>query len=203
VRFRGEAESASETLTSVARGLLIGVLAIYVVLSMQFSSYTEPFIVMAIIPMCSIGVVGGHLLMGLPLTLPSIIGFASLAGIVVNDSIILVAFARREHAAGMPLTEAARKASLLRFRAVLLTSVTTIAGLCPLLLESSPQAQMLIPLTTSIVFGLLVSTLLVLFMVRALFGITDDFQHAGHADADGVRAADGPAGNVVTRPVSP
>lgn len=176
VRFRGEAESGSETLVSIARGLLIGLIAIYVVLSMQFSSYTEPFIVMAIIPLTSIGVIGGHLLMGLPLTLPSIIGLASLAGIVVNDSIILVAFAKREHAAGTPLTEAARKASTLRFRAVLLTSATTIAGLFPLLLESSPQAQMLIPLTTSIVFGLIVSTLLVLFMVPALYAIIEDFR---------------------------
>lgn len=183
VRFRGESESGTETMVSIARGLLIGVIAIYVVLSMQFSSYTEPMIVMAIIPMCSIGVVGGHLLMGLPLTLPSVIGLASLAGIVVNDSIILVAFAKREHAAGMPMIEAARMASTLRFRAVLLTSATTIVGLFPLLLESSPQAQMLIPLTTSIVFGLVVSTLLVLFMVPALYAIIEDFRRSGQDDS--------------------
>lgn len=176
VRIRGEAESASETMHSVARGLLIGVIAIYVILSLQFSSYTDPLIVMAIIPLCSIGVVGGHLLMGLPLTLPSVIGLASLAGIVVNDSIMLVEFAKREHAAGRTLIEAACRASTLRFRAVLLTSVTTIVGLVPLLFESSPQAQMLIPLTTSIVFGLTVSTLLVLFMVPALYAISDDLR---------------------------
>ena len=194
VRFRGEAESGAETSVSIARGLAVGLVFIFVVLSFQFHSYIEPLIVMAIIPMCLIGVVGGHLVMGLALTLPSILGFASLAGIVVNDSILLVMFIKREQRKGVPLEDAARQATRLRFRAVLLTSVTTIAGMTPLLLEQSLQAQILIPLTTSIVFGLMASTVLVLFLVPALYVILGDLgltNLAGHERPESM-AASGP-----------
>jgi multidrug efflux pump subunit AcrB len=112
--------------------------------------------------------------MGLELSMPSIMGFVSLSGIVVNDSILLVEFLKIRVREGMSVPEAARRASRQRFRAVLLTSVTTIAGLLPLLAERSLQAQVLIPLATSIVFGLLASTLLVLFVVPALFAVFDD-----------------------------
>jgi multidrug efflux pump subunit AcrB len=129
---------------------------------------------MAAIPLALVGVVTGHLLMGLELSMPSIMGFVSLSGIVVNDSILLVEFLKIRVREGMSVPEAARQASRERFRAVLLTSVTTIAGLLPLLAERSLQAQVLIPLATSIVFGLLASTLLVLFVVPALFAVFDD-----------------------------
>jgi multidrug efflux pump subunit AcrB len=114
---------------------------------------------------------------------------------VVNDSIILVEFAKLEHATGIPLTQAACKASKLRFRAVLLTSATTIVGMCPLLLESSPQAQMLIPLTTSIVFGLTISTLLVLFMVPTMYAIIEDFRRTARVDRGTHRRAGASTGN--------
>ena len=107
--------------------------------------------------------------------MPSIMGYVSLAGIVVNDSILLVEFLKLRAREGHSVPEAAKLASRERFRAVLLTSLTTVAGLLPLLFERSLQAQVLIPLVTSIVFGLLASTVLVLLVVPALFSILDDF----------------------------
>ena len=127
------------------------------------------------IPLSLIGVLWGHLLMGVDVSMPSMLGFASLAGIVVNDSILLVLFLKRQRDAGNDVLEACGKASRLRFRAILLTSVTTIAGLLPLLAERSLQAQVLIPLAVSIAFGLLASTILVLFVVPCLYAILADF----------------------------
>jgi multidrug efflux pump subunit AcrB len=121
-----------------------------------------------------VGVVFGHLIMGLPLSMPSAMGFASLAGVVVNDSILLVEFVRFRMLSGGSVFEAAGRAARDRMRAVLLTSLTTVAGLIPLLTESSLQAQALIPLATSIVFGLAASTVLVLVVLPAAIGIVDD-----------------------------
>jgi multidrug efflux pump subunit AcrB len=107
--------------------------------------------------------------------MPSVIGFASLSGVVVNDSILLVEFLKLRVREGLSVVEAAKQASRERFRAVLLTSITTMAGLVPLLLERSLQAQILIPLAASIVFGLFATTLLVLLLVPSLFSILNDF----------------------------
>lgn len=119
----------------------------------------------------------------LPFTLPGILRFASLAGIGVNESILLVEFAKRGHAAGIELVKAARRASVPRFRAVFLTSATTIVDLCPMLLEKCPQAQMLVPVTARILFGVVESTLLVGFMVPVLHAITSDFRRESKSDA--------------------
>ncbi len=174
VVFEGQSASAGETGDSMRRGLLVGLVGIFVLLSLQFRSYLEPLAVMSAIPLAAVGVVGGHLLMGLDLSMPSVMGFVSLAGIVVNDSILLVAFLKRHLDAGVEVEDAARRASRERFRAVLLTSLTTIAGLLPLLAERSVQAQVLVPLVTSIAFGLLASTVLVLLVVPCLFAILHD-----------------------------
>jgi len=131
--------------------------------------------VMIAIPLAFIGVIWGHWIMGLELTMPSMLGFVSLAGIVVNDSILLIEFLKDRIQGGMSIHDAARHASRDRFRAILLTSLTTIAGMMPLLFETSLQAQILIPLVTSLVFGMLASTFIVLLLVPALFTILDDF----------------------------
>ena len=172
--LEGEVSNGAETFGSLARGFAIGLIGIFLVLSFQFRSYLEPVMVMLAIPMALIGVIWGHLLMGLDLTMPSMLGFASLAGVVVNDSILLVEFIKNHLRAGEAAEYAARMASRLRFRAVLLTSATTVAGMFPLLLETSPQAQVLIPLATSIVFGLLASTLMVLLIIPAMYTILAD-----------------------------
>ena len=127
------------------------------------------------IPLAMIGTIWGHLIMGLSFTMPSMLGFVSLAGIVVNDSILLVEFVKKRVEEGHSVHQAAAKASYDRFRAVFLTSVTTIAGMTPLLFETSLQAQILIPLATSIVFGIATSTLLVLFVLPCLYTILEDF----------------------------
>ena len=156
----------------------------YLLLSFQFRSYVEPLVVMFAIPMCLIGVIWGHILMGLYFTLPSVLGFVSLSGVVVNDSILLVEFIKTRRRTGVAADVAACAASRLRFRAVMLTSVTTVAGMLPLLSETSQQAQILVPLATSIVFGLGTSTLLVLFVIPALYTIVDDLGFSAPVESD-------------------
>lgn len=135
--------------------------------------------------MCLVGVIWGHWLMGFDLTMTSALGFASLAGVVVNDSILLVEFNKLGRREGLGAAEAAGRASRARFRAVLLTSLTTVLGLTPLLFETSLQAQFLLPLAGSIVFGMIASTLLVLVALPALYAVLDDFGLAGGPVADG------------------
>jgi HAE1 family hydrophobic/amphiphilic exporter-1 len=177
IRFelKGQNDEAAKTQASMLRGLLIGLVGVFILLSFQFRSYIEPVVVMIAIPLALIGVVYGHWIMGLDLSMPSMLGFAALAGVVVNNSILLVNFAKIRFNAGMHLTEAAKQASRARFRAIFLTTSTTIAGLLPILSETSLQAQVLIPLVTSLMFGLLSSAVLVLLVVPALYLILDDF----------------------------
>ena len=175
IAIEGQADSGETTAASMRRGFLLGLIGVFLLLSFQFRSYVEPLVVMAAIPMALVGVIWGHLLMGFDISMPSMMGFVSLSGIVVNDSILLVEFLKLRVREGHNVIEAAKMASRERFRAILLTSVTTIAGLIPLLFERSTQAQVLIPLVTSIVFGLLMTTLLVLLVVPALFSVLDDF----------------------------
>ena len=174
VLFGGETEENSKTAASMLRAVAIGMIGIFVVLSFQFRSYREPLLVMAIIPMALIGVFWGHFMMGLTLSMPSIIGMISLAGIAVNDSILLVAFIKAHRQQGMDALAAAQQACRARFRAVLLTSITTVAGLLPLLAETSHQAKVLIPLVTSIAFGLVATTVMVLFLIPLLYMIFED-----------------------------
>ncbi len=173
--FEGSAKEGGKTGKSALQAFMLGLLGIFVLLSFQFRSYFEPLAVMIAIPFAFIGVIWGHWLMGLDITMPSMIGFMSLAGIVVNDSILLVEFLKMRVREGISIQKAASTASRERFRAVLLTSLTTIAGLIPILSETSLQAQILIPLVTSLVFGLCASTLLVLLVVPALYTILEDF----------------------------
>ncbi|MRI33174.1 AcrB/AcrD/AcrF family protein [Endozoicomonas sp. OPT23] len=182
VSFEGEVKSGGTTQKSMMSAFALGLIGVFILLSFQFRSYVEPVIVMAAIPLALIGVIWGHFIMGLAFTMPSMLGFVSLAGIVVNDSILLVEFVKKLVAEGLTVHDAAAKASYDRFRAVFLTSVTTIAGMTPLLFETSLQAQVLIPLATSIVFGIAMSTLLVLFVIPCLYSILEDFGWATTQD---------------------
>lgn len=173
--FEGESKDTAETGNSMGIGFMLGLFGVFVILSFQFRSYLEPFVVMLAIPLALIGVMWGHLLLGHPLSMPSIMGFVSLAGIVVNDSILLVQYIRHHLDDGDTVHESVVKASRERFRAVFITSLTTAAGLLPLLLETSLQAQVIQPLVISIVFGIFASTLLVLFMIPAAYAILADF----------------------------
>lgn len=175
VDIEGQEKELKASMGGMIKALLIGIFGVFCLLSFQFKSYIEPLVIMVTIPFAFVGVIWGHIIMGLDICMPSIMGFVSLAGIVVNDSILLVSFVKTHTAAGKAVDIAAKTASRERFRAVLLTSVTTIAGLLPLLSERSLQAQVLIPLACSIVFGLLMSTILVLVVVPCLYTILSDF----------------------------
>ncbi len=175
VSFEGQAEDAGKTAASIRTGFLLGMLGVFLLLALVFRSYLQPVAVLITIPTGLIGAIWGHLIMGLDLSMPSVIGFVSLSGIVVNNAILLVGFADQGVAAGASLAEAAAQASRRRFRPILLTSVTTIVGLLPLLTETSLQAQILIPLVTSLTFGIAVSAASVLFLVPALLVILADF----------------------------
>ncbi len=177
----GKAADQEETIGEMKVGSLYALALIYLILAWIFSSYGWPLVVMAIIPFAVVGAVLGHWLTGINLTILSLFGLFGLAGIVVNDSIILVTFYRYLRRHGMPRREALVEASVRRVRAVLLTSLTTIAGLTPILFETSLQAQFLIPMATSIAFGLGFSTLLVLFLVPLLLNayetMAEKFSH--------------------------
>lgn len=173
--FEGEAKDTAKTGSSMAKGFLLGLFGVFAILSYQFRSYLEPFVVMLAIPLAFIGVVFGHWLLGHSLSMPSIMGFVSLAGIVVNDSILLVQYIRHHVDEGDSVHDSVIKASRERFRAVFLTSMTTAAGLMPLLMETSLQAQVIQPLVISIVFGIFASTLLVLFMIPSAYAILADW----------------------------
>ena len=156
--FEGQAKRTSESLDSIKSGYLLAMMGIFLLLASQFRSYIQPLIIMMAIPFGLIGAIGGHLVMGLAFTIISIFGIVALSGIVVNDSLILIDFTNRAHRGGMGVVEAVVESGRSRFRPVLLTSVTTIAGLFPLLLERSFQAQMLIPMAVSLGFGVLFAT---------------------------------------------
>lgn len=172
--FEGANADAATTQSSMISGFVLGLIGVYLLLSFQFSSYVEPLVVMIIIPFAFIGAIGGHMLLGLDFTMPSMLGFVALAGIVVNDSILLVNFIKHYHGDTSSVAEAAPLAAGARFRAILLTSLTTVVGLMPLLMETSLQAQVLVPLVTSLAFGLMATTVLVLFIVPAVYTIVDD-----------------------------
>jgi multidrug efflux pump subunit AcrB len=178
VRFvsQGQDKETAETGSSLQTNLLVGLTGVYLILVLQFRSYIQPLAVMLAIPMAFIGVVWGHLAMGLNLTMPSLIGLATLAGIVVNDNILLVGFIKERLREGIDVKTAAWLAARDRFRPIMITSLTTMAGLLPLLTETSTQAQILIPLVASLAFGLLTATIASLFFVPAFFVFLDELQ---------------------------
>lgn len=172
----GQAANSDETVASILRGFLIGLVGVYIVLSFQFRSYVEPLIVMVTIPLAFLGVIWGHALMGYNISMPSLVGAASLAGIVVNNAILLVGVIKARRAEGFSATDAAGEAVRARFRPIFVSVSTTIMGMAPMLLETSTQAQTLKPLVISVVFGLLVATVLILLVLPAFYALLDDFR---------------------------
>ena len=155
-------------------------LGIYVILAWLFESYLQPLAVMLAIPFGIIGIVWGHLLLGFDMTFLSLIGFVALAGVVVNNSLILVEFSNEMREKGTPLVDSLAKAGRVRLVPILLTTVTTLAGLSPLMLEQSFQARFLIPMAISLVFGLMSSSVLTLLALPAAMVVIDDIMRAMH-----------------------
>jgi multidrug efflux pump subunit AcrB len=152
-------------------------MGMFLLLASQFRSYIQPIIIMVAIPFGLIGAVAGHLVLGIHFTMISIFGVVALSGIVVNDSLILIDFINRAVREGEDIDKAVVESGKARFRPVLLTSVTTVAGLFPLLLERSFQAQFLIPMAVSISFGLVAATVLTLLYVPSLYMIVRDIKY--------------------------
>ncbi len=177
-KFGGRAEERSKAFEDLLLGTLIALSVIYITLAWVFSDYWRPIAIMMIIPFGIVGAVFGHWLMGFKLTIMSMISLLGLAGILVNNSIVHVSRMDERLADGQSLREAATGASRDRLRAVMLTSLTTIGGLLPLMFEKSIQAQFILPMAVTIVFGLGLATLLVLFLVPALVGIGADIAWA-------------------------
>ena len=173
IAIGGATEDQQETQASIVSALLVGLVAVYIILAFQFRSYTLPIVVMLSIPFALIGTILGHLAFGIDVSMPSLIGFASLAGVVVNNAILFVAFFQSE-LRGADYIEAAVDAVRQRFRPVLLSSSTTFIGLMPILVETSPQAQVLVPLVVAVAFGLLASTILVVFVLPSALAVYFD-----------------------------
>ncbi len=169
VLWEGQQEQTNESMNSMLLGFIAVLVAMYFLLTIEFKSYFQPFLVLSIIPFGIIGAVFGHIIQGLPFTLFSIYGLVALSGIVVNDSIVLIDFINRRIADGLSLEEALVDAGRRRCRPVLLTSITTIGGMLPILLETSRQAQVLIPMATSLSFGLIFATALVLILAPVFY----------------------------------
>lgn len=172
----GRQEQEQEAFASLPIGFLAACLMIYVILAWLFSSYFQPFIVMFGIPFAMIGVIWGHYIAGVSLSFLSMIGFVALSGIVVNDSLIFVEFYNTRRKSGDNLKEALLGAGAARLRPIFLTTITTVLGLTPLMLEQSMQAKFLIPMALAISFGLISATALILLLLPALLVIGDDIR---------------------------
>ena len=186
--LEGEAEEQRESFASLALGLAFVFFVIYSLLAIPFRSYLQPLIVMSVIPFGAIGAIVGHWIMGMDLTIMSLLGLMALIGVVVNDSLVLVDFTnqrRKELQAGGEHShfEATRQAVLVagvaRFRPVMLTSLTTFIGLMPLLFEKAVQAQFLIPMAVSLGFGIIFATVVTLIMVPVNFMLLEDLRRLG------------------------
>ena len=176
VVIKGERQEAEESVAALPQVSLIALLLIYFLLGSLFKSFIQPLIVMAAIPFALDGVVIGHLIMGEPLSFLSMMGLVALAGVVVNDSLILVDFINRARKEGTPRDEAILKSGVARLRPVLLTTITTVGGLIPLAFFSSGQAKFLSPMAISVVWGLSFATILTLILVPCLYAMLDDIK---------------------------
>jgi multidrug efflux pump subunit AcrB len=174
----GEQEEQRESMAGLAKGFVLALFVIYALLAIPFKSYLQPLIIMSAIPFGLIGAIWGHLVMGMDLAILSMFGIVALTGVVVNDSLVMVDFINRSYREGVPLHDAIRTAGVSRFRPILLTSLTTFAGLTPLLLERSLQARFLIPMAISLAFGVLFATFITLVLIPSLYAILEDFRSA-------------------------
>ncbi|MFQ5492427.1 MAG: efflux RND transporter permease subunit, partial [Phycisphaerae bacterium] len=172
----GQWAQMRESMGSLKTGYFMALVAIYAILASMMRSYVQPLIITAAIPLGMVGVAVGHVIMGYSLTLLSVFGAVALTGVVVNDALVLIVHINRNVRAGLPVFDAIVDGGVSRFRAVILTTVTTVAGLMPLLFERSSQATQLIPMAISLAFGLAVATSLTLLVVPALYLVVNDLR---------------------------
>lgn len=187
-KFEGEAQERADSFSSLAVGGLILLFIIYALLAIPFKSYLQPGIVMSVIPFGLMGAILGHMILGMSLSIMSYFGMLALSGVVVNDSLVMVDYINRRKKTKKDIIEAVRTAGGARFRPIILTSITTFAGLFPLLFEKSTQAQFLIPMAVSLGFGVLFATAITLFLVPINYLILEDikdfFRHLWNIDTN-------------------
>lgn len=176
----GELDGATQDELDDQRNMMIAsifaLFCIYGLMAVPLKSYSQPLIIMSVIPFGLIGAVIGHMLLGLPLSMMSVFGLVALAGVVVNDSLIMVDFVNRAREQGVALRQAVVDAGTQRFRAIFLTSLTTFVGLVPIVLERSLQAKMVVPMAVSLAFGIVFATVITLLLIPALYVMLDDFR---------------------------
>jgi multidrug efflux pump subunit AcrB len=180
VDFQGEKKKSQESFASLKISFPLALIGIYVIIATAFRSYLQPIVVMITVPFGIIGAFLGHLALGFELSMMSLFGIVALAGVVVNDAIVLVECVNMLVAAGMPFREAIWRGGVRRFRAIFLTTATTVGGLAPLILEPDVQAQFLVPMAVSLAAGVAFATLLTLILLPCLLLVLNDLRRASH-----------------------
>lgn len=173
--YEGEQQDQATSVREIGTGFLFALVAIYVLIAIPLKSYWQPIIIMSVIPFGLVGAIAGHLLLGIDLSIMSMCGIVALAGVVVNDSLVMVDFVNR-HRDETDVEQAARDAGVRRFRAIMLTSLTTFVGIMPMVLETDVQARFLIPMAVSLGFGILFATVITLFLVPCVYLILEDIR---------------------------
>ncbi len=167
--LEGSSKDQAQLATDMIYSGVLAIFLIYALIAIPLRSYSQPLLIMAVIPFAAIGAVIGHIVMGVAISMFSFFGLFALAGVVVNDSLIMVDFINKARESGKPIRQAVIESGTLRFRAIILTSFTTAVGLMPILFEKSAQAQYVIPTAISISFGIVFSTVITLFLIPSLF----------------------------------
>ncbi|WP_321413713.1 efflux RND transporter permease subunit [uncultured Desulfobacter sp.] len=174
--LEGKQADIKKSMAALFKGLGLALFFVFALLAIPFKSYFQPLIIMICIPFGIIGAVAGHIIMGYPLSILSLFGIVAMAGVVVNDALVLIDFANRLVRGGMPVKDAIRAAGIQRFRPIILTTLTTCGGLAPIITETSWQARFLIPMAISLGFGLFFATLITLGLVPCLYLILEDIK---------------------------
>jgi multidrug efflux pump subunit AcrB len=174
--LEGEAREQADSFSSVLYGGIAVLFVIYSLLAIPFRSYVQPFVVMSVIPFGLACSILGHIIMGLPISMMSIFGMLALSGVIVNDSLVLVDYINRKRGDGESIFLSIRTAGVARFRAIMLTSMTTFAGLLPMMFEKSTQAQFLVPMAVSLGWGVMLGTFVTLLLVPINYLILEDIR---------------------------
>jgi multidrug efflux pump subunit AcrB len=176
-RFEGEQEDQRQSMNEMSVGFIGALIGMYLLIAIPLRSYFQPFIIMSVIPFGLVGAIWGHALLGLNLSIMSMCGFVALAGVVVNDSLVMVDYVNRHRKEAATMHDAAVQAGGARFRAIILTSLTTFVGIMPMIFETDMQARFLVPMAVALGFGILFATLITLFLVPGVYMILEDIQN--------------------------
>ena len=174
--LEGNTQDEADAMVDLSMAAVFALFCIYGLMAVPLKSYSQPLIIMSVIPFGLVGAVLGHMALGLSMSIMSVFGLVALAGVVVNDSLIMVDFVNRAREEGIRVKQAVVDAGTQRFRAILLTSLTTFVGLAPIVLERSLQAKVVVPMAVSLAFGILFATVITLILIPALYVILDDVQ---------------------------